>query len=134
MREGDGPTVADLLSELRHHRTRRTQHITEPNHAELGTRMVDCQGLQRHLSQAFTGAHNVGRPHCLVGTDQHKIGDAIFCSRLGGTQRTQHIVLDALSRVMLNQGHVFVSGSMVDRVRVPGRHNLAHAIVVLHRG
>src|SRR3546814_3948153 len=77
---------------------------------------------------------HVGRAHGLVGADEHKVAHAVFCGRLGGAQRTQNVVLDAGGRVVLYQRHVLVGGGVVHRVRVPGGHDLAHTVVVLHRG
>ena len=145
VRERDGPAVFDLLAKQRHHRTAGTQHITKAHHRKAGTRpggasavCIDSrvqlsQRLQNHFCQALGGAHDVGGPHGLVGADQNKVLHPVARSRLGTHQRAPHVVAQALCRVVLYQGHVLVSGRMVQRVRLPGVHDLVHTHLVTHR-
>src|SRR5690606_21109742 len=118
------PTPADLLTEPRNHRARRTKHVTETNHGKAGTvhlthsgiltpaarRLLMAESLQHQLRQALGAAHPTGRPHSLVGADQYTILHPALDGRLSRIQGAEHIVHDAFGNVVLHHGHMLVGG------------------------
>ena len=90
--------------------------------------------MERHLGKPFARPHDVGRAHSFVSANQDEISNSIFSRSLRRMQRAEHVILDALRRVVFDQRHMLVGGSVVNRIRMPCRDNLTHAFLVFDRG
>ena len=153
MRQRDRAAMGNLLAEQRHHRAGGTEHVAKAHHGKAGA-VADRRGcavtphglieggkgqfraagqrLQAEFSQALAGAHDVGRAHGLVGGNQHEVRHTMFQRGARHRQGTKHVVGQALHRVVLHHGHMLVGGGVVDRVRLPGLHDLAHVLQLAH--
>ncbi len=76
------------------------------------------KALDDHLAEALRGAHDVGRVHRLVGTDQDEPARAVDHGRVGGLVGAEHVVLDRFAGRILHERHVLVGGRVVDDVRM----------------
>ena len=72
-------------------------------------------------ASALARAHHVGRPHRLVGADQHEAARRPSSpASARDDQRAEDVVAHALDRIVLDQRHMLVGGGVVDGVRPPG--------------
>ena len=139
VRDGDRAALVDLAPEQRHDRARGAQHVAKAHHGVAGAVgawpgvLLVVQCLQHHFGQALAGAHDVGGAHRLVGADQHELPDAVARGGTRAHQGAPDVVVQAFERVVLDQRHVLVGGSVVDDVRPPGRQDGVQARGVLHR-
>ena len=131
MRDRDRTAATDLLLEQRHDRTGRSEYVAEAHHAEARLVGALLQGLQHELGQALGRTHDVCRIDRLVGRDQHERFNTRLERRLGGVPRTDHVVVNALDHVVLDDRHVLVGGGVVDRLYAEGGQDLAHPVAVM---
>jgi len=100
MRDGDRTACLDLLAEAANDGPRAVQHIAEADHRENGCRLRRGAGLQHELSQPLACAHDVGRPHGLVGRDQHHALDAGGLGGTGDDLGAEHVVHEPDRRIV----------------------------------
>ncbi|MCY1524827.1 hypothetical protein D9M68_597810 [compost metagenome] len=125
--------MLDLLTEKRNHRAGRSQDIAETHHGETGLvhlanatiaiqgrRSLSAQCLQHHFRQPLGAAHDIGRPHRLVGRDQHEIRHTRLDRRLRGIQGAQQIVQHPLGDVVLHHRHMLVGRRVINGIHLPG--------------
>ena len=125
--------VANLTTEKRNDRARRSEDVAKAHHGEFGAPALRREGLQGHLREALAGPHDVGRAHSLVGTDQDEVADPVVARRLRRDKGAKNVVAHPFARVVFNQRHMLVGRRVIDRLRPPGRHDLVHALGIAHR-
>ena len=86
------------------------------------------------LSHSLGGAHNVGRIDGLVGRDHDEFLGAILDGEVGDILGSEDIDIDGLVGVLLHEGHMLVSGGVVDKVGPIGLKDLLHTWLVLDIG
>ncbi len=129
--DGHRPSRLDLLVEQGDHGARGGEHVAESHHAEARLRAATMQALQHHLGEALGRAHHVGRIDRLVGRDEHEGLDLGLVRSLGRVPGRDHIVVNALDHVLLDDRHVLVRGRVIDRLDPVGLEDLAHALLLV---
>ncbi len=128
------PTGSDLRPEQRHHRAARTEHVAEADDTEAGPHAgVLGERLQTQLRHPLAGTHDIGRPHGLVGGDQHERVHIGANRGLRGDPRTDGVVQYAFRHIEFDDRHMLVGGSMVNGLHAVARHDPEYPIPVLHR-
>ena len=117
MRNRNGTTALNLLTEQRNHGTIGAQHIAKAGGDELRAGRVvllDFLGQCLHIdfADALGAAHDVGRVHGFVGGDHHKAFHIVFDGKVGQDFGSEDIVLDGLRHVVFHHGNVLVGGGM----------------------
>ena len=131
MRHGDRTAGFDLFIEQRHHRTGRGQHIAESHHAKPRLAAAPMQSLQDDFREALGGTHHVGGVDRLVGGHQHERIHIGLVRGLGGVPGGDHIVVDPLDDILLDDRHVFVCSGVVHGLHPIGLHDVAQAGLVM---
>ena len=127
-------TLFNLTFEQRNHRTVRAKHIAKAGRHKLGiATLLLGQELHNHFATALGGAHHIRRVHGLVGTDHHKLLDAIQHRKRTHIKGTHHIILDSFHRVIFHERHMLVRSRMEHHLWPIPLENLVHAEVVAHR-
>ena len=67
----DRAAARDLLAEERYDAAVRSEHVAEAHGDEAAAAVL--KALHHHLGDALGDAHHAGRPHGLVGRDQHEL-------------------------------------------------------------
>ena len=77
VRDGHRTAGCDLLAEAADDGAGAVEHVAEADHREDGADVrLGGVRLQDQLAEALACPHDVGRPHCLVGRDEHAALDA----------------------------------------------------------
>ena len=91
---------------------------------------LGVKGLDHHLTEALTGAHDVGRVHGLVGGDEDKAFTAVHHGGIGRLIGADGVVLDGLTGAVLHEGDVLVGCGMIDNLGMILLKNLEDAAAV----
>ena len=92
------------------------------------------EALHVDLADTFRAAHHVGRVHCFVGRDHHKLLGTELHAHVGDDLGAIDVVHDCLARVVFHHGHVFVCGGMEHIVRAEGSEHALHACTAADAG
>ena len=117
MRNRYRTTVADLLLEAGDNRTAGSEHIAEPHRLESGVPRLQIRGLAIGLGETFRRPHDIGWVDRLVGRDHHEGLGPVSHRRIRSVAGSQHIGLDALERIVLDQRDVLQRGRVEDNLR-----------------
>ena len=135
-----GPPSLDLLLELRHHRAVRGEHIAEAHRdqahrrAAVAARKIGVERLAVHFGKALGRAEHRHRLDRLVGRDHHHGGGAGRRCRVRDVHRAEHIGLDALAPVALEQRHVLERRRVEHDVRLEVGEDRHDALAVANIG
>ena len=91
---------------------------------------LGVEGLDDHLTDALTCAHDVRGVHGLVGGDQDKALAAVDHGGVGGLIGADGVVLDGFAGAVLHEGDVLVGGGVIDDLWMVLLKDLEHAAAV----
>ena len=89
------------------------------------------QRLQHDLGKSLGRAHHIGWIDGLVGGDEDEGLDFSLVGGLGGVPGGDHVVVDSLDDVLLDNGDMLVSGSVVDGLNAVGLKNVTKPMFVM---
>ena len=124
MGERHRATARDLFMEERDHRPGGSEHIAEAHHGKARAGGACGKILDQQLGKSLGGAHDRGGADGLVCRNQN---EAFHTNGPGGIRhafRAEHVVLDALDGVVLNQWHMLVGGCVQDDVCLAAGHRV----------
>ena len=87
--------------------------------------------LQHHFREALGRSHDIGRIHGLVGRYQHEGLDLGLVRGFRRVPGRDHVVVDALDDVLLDDRHMLVRARVIHRLDAVGQENLAHPLLVM---
>ena len=136
MGHGQGSACGQLLLEQGHYRTGGAQHVTKTHRHEPRRHAPDAgaqvQGLAITFRQPFTGPHDAGGIHGLVGGDLNHHFRLGFDAGVGHVARANDIGENALTGIGLHHRHVLERGGVKDQGRSLHGHNLVQPFAVAH--
>ena len=133
-RVGDGHRSArrDLREERRHDRAAAAEHVAEAHRAEHG--VASGQPADDLLRHPLGSAHHARRMHGLVGRDHHEPLGAHERRGLDHVRRAEHVRLERLLRVLLQDRHVLVGRRVEDDLGPMLQEHLEHPMPVADVG
>ncbi len=113
----DRPSLSNLLRKQWDDTPITAQHIPKSDHCKFRS-PSPIQTLHQIFGHPFRGAHDTRGIHRLVGGNEHKSIDPPRQRHLRHSLRPEHVIANGLFGIQFHERHMFVRGSMKDKVRV----------------